>query len=196
MAPSYGPELCAAIVFFFFDSTYSGFEMTVPTQDQAQQILGDVGGLLHDLTEVQTALLSVLQKKREAMAKGAIQQLSELQPIEEEINGRLKICFERRSEILERGQSQGVSAVTLAEMTNQLSDKSHGEIGNLEEQFQESRDRVRELQLEHLTNWVIAQKSLLHVSQILEIVATGGKIKPTYGKDDFCARGALVDHEA
>jgi len=170
--------------------------MTAPTQDQAEQMLGDVGSLLQDLTEVQTSLLSVLQQKREAMASGEIQQLSELQPIEEEINGRLKACFERRSEILQHGQTQGVDALTLAEMTNQLSGQTDSNIGNLEAQFQESRDRIRELQLEHLTNWVIAQKSLLHVSQILEIVATGGKIKPTYGKDDFCARGALVDHEA
>jgi hypothetical protein len=56
---------------------------------------------------------------------------------------------------------------------------------------------MRLLQHQSLTNWVVAQRTVLHLSQMIEIIATGGKLKPTYGKSDAAlARGALVDREA
>ena len=128
--------------------TSSTSEKPVISSDSAESILGEVGTLLRDLTEIQSSLLSVLKQKRDAMATGALDSLNDLQKIEEQNHRRLKA------------------------------------------------EHVRRLQLEHLKNWVIAQKSLLHVSQILEIVATGGKIQPTYGKSESSARGALVDQEA
>lgn len=176
--------------------TSSTSEKRVTAPDSAEAILGEVGTLLRDLTEIQSSLLSVLKQKRDAMATGALDSLNDLQRIEEEIHRRLKACYDRRSEILERGCSQGLEGDTLAELTQQISEKNQADVGNLPEKFQESKEHVRRLQLEHLTNWVIAQKSLLHVSQILEIVATGGKIQPTYGKSESSARGALVDQEA
>ena len=61
--------------------------------------------------------------------------------------------------------------------------------------------RARLLQHESLTNWVLAQRTLLHLSQILEIVATGGVEKPTYAKGQTAtstgaATGAIVDRAA
>ena len=56
---------------------------------------------------------------------------------------------------------------------------------------------MRLLQHQSLTNWVLAQKALLHVAQMLEIIATGGRLKPTYGKDAWprTPRGRLVDQD-
>ena len=57
--------------------------------------------------------------------------------------------------------------------------------------------RMDLLQHHSLANWVLAQRSLLHISQLLEIIATGGRLRPTYGKSEpVLARGALVDQEA
>ena len=56
---------------------------------------------------------------------------------------------------------------------------------------------MRILQHHSLANWVLAQRSLLHVSQLLEIIATGGRMQPTYGDSESVhARGSLVNHEA
>jgi hypothetical protein len=53
------------------------------------------------------------------------------------------------------------------------------------------------LQHQSLTNWVLVQRTLLHLSQLIEIIATGGRLKPTYGKgSDHQAGGALVDRAA
>jgi hypothetical protein len=53
------------------------------------------------------------------------------------------------------------------------------------------------LQHESLTNWVLVQRSLLHLSQLIEIVATGGRTQPTYGNGSRrLSCGALVDRAA
>jgi hypothetical protein len=45
----------------------------------------------------------------------------------------------------------------------------------------ENAARMRVLQHHSLVNWVLAQRALLHVSQLLEIIATGGRTQPNYG---------------
>jgi hypothetical protein len=56
---------------------------------------------------------------------------------------------------------------------------------------------MRLLQHQSLANWVLAQRSLLHVSQLIEIIATGGRMQPTYGdKESVHARGSLVNQQA
>jgi hypothetical protein len=48
-----------------------------------------------------------------------------------------------------------------------------------------------------LTNWVLVQRTLIHLSQMLEIIATGGRMKPTYGEGGRTdAGGSLVDQAA
>ncbi|MEC7445079.1 MAG: hypothetical protein VX500_02090, partial [Planctomycetota bacterium] len=113
--------------------TSSTSEKRVTAPDSAEAILGEVGTLLRDLTEIQSSLLSVLKQKRDAMATGALDSLNDLQRIEEEIHRRLKACYDRRSEILERGCSQGLEGETLAELTQQISEKNQADVGNLPE---------------------------------------------------------------
>ena len=59
----------------------------------------------------------------------------------------------------------------------------------------EAAGKSRLLQHQSLTNWVVVQRTLLHLSQLLEIIATGGRLRPTYGKESPAASGgALLDH--
>ncbi|MHC4407137.1 MAG: hypothetical protein ACYTG0_46590, partial [Planctomycetota bacterium] len=61
----------------------------------------------------------------------------------------------------------------------------------------EATGRARLLQHQSLTNWVVVQRTLIHLSQMLEIIATGGQKQPTYGKEELVEpHGALVDREA
>jgi hypothetical protein len=56
---------------------------------------------------------------------------------------------------------------------------------------------MRLLQHQSLANWVLAQRVMLHLSQLLEIFATGGRLQPTYGRGEMpTSSGALVDREA
>jgi hypothetical protein len=67
---------------------------------------------------------------------------------------------------------------------------------NLTGQVRQATSRARLLQHRSLTTWVLVQRTLIHLSQMLEIIATGGRAQPTYEKrDSLEASGALVDRE-
>jgi hypothetical protein len=56
---------------------------------------------------------------------------------------------------------------------------------------------MRLLQHHSLTNWVVTQRTLIHLSQMIEIVATGGRMSSTYGRPESVATsGGFVDHQA
>jgi hypothetical protein len=53
------------------------------------------------------------------------------------------------------------------------------------------------LRHQSLVNWVLVQRHLIYLSQLLEIIATGGRLEPTYEKEGtLSAHGGLVDSEA
>ncbi|MFH1267928.1 MAG: hypothetical protein ABIK89_19595, partial [Planctomycetota bacterium] len=67
----------------------------------------------------------------------------------------------------------------------------------LSDQVNEAAGRARLLRHHSLTNWVLVQRTLIHLSQMLEIIATGGQMQPTYErKESVHASGALVDRAA
>jgi len=138
-------------------------------------------------------LLDVLARKRECMATGNLLAMQDMQPEEEALASRLQEFQNRRAELLAAASDQGLRANDLGELATVM---RQGRGGELRKQVKDATSRMRLLQHQSLTNWVIAQKSLLHLSQMLEIIATGGRLKPTYGKDHSGhAGGVLVDRE-
>ncbi len=161
-------------------------------QDHAWE--GDLATLLEDLSQVQDELLDVLARKRQCMATGDTHGMIDLQPVEQTLGQRLQACHERRAALLTEAADQGLPGGSLGDLASAL-DRKGG--GDLRREVQQSSARMRLLQHQSLANWVLAQKALLHVAQMLEIIATGGRLRPTYGKDTgHQARGALVDQEA
>ena len=153
-----------------------------------------VGALLAEVSDVQTELLSVLQQKRERLAAVDLPGLAALQPQEESLMHRLDACQRRRRELLDQAAAAGRPSDSLGKLAGAASCSERGKLG---EQVKHSSARMRLLQHHSLANWVLAQRCLLHVSQLLEIIATGGRMQPTYGdKDPVHSRGALVNHEA
>ena len=153
----------------------------------------ELASLLEELSAVQQALLDVLQQKRDRMAVGDVEGMAQLQPQEEELGRRLEACHERRGQLLQRSQEQGPGAENLGKLALLA---PAGNRDKMSKQAKEISARMRLLQHQSLVNWVIAQRSLLHLSQMLEIIATGGRFVPTYGKGEaYQSRGALVDEE-
>jgi len=154
----------------------------------------EITGLLDQLTSVQSELLDVLAKKRTALATANMTALTELQPREEILSSRLLECQNRRTSLLAEAKKEGRPSENVARLANSTSQGKTNKLGN---QVKESAARMRILQHQSLANWVLAQRSLLHVSQLLEIIATGGQMRPTYGdKESVHARGSLVNQEA
>lgn len=150
--------------------------------------------LLADLSAAQVELLDVLQQKRQRLAKVDLPGLAELQPREEELATRLESCQRRRSELLASAQEAGMPSESIGSLAAAASGHRRGKLGS---ELKQASARMRLLQNQGLTNWVLAQRSLLHVSQLVEIIATGGRMQPTYGeKESVHSRGSLVNQEA
>lgn len=172
--------------------------MTIATADAtdatALDFEAEISALLDELSSVQSELLDVLQHKRHALAAADLPLLGKLQPREESLAERLLLCQQRRSELLAAAGEEGLPNENVAKLATRV---SRGKPGALGQRVKETSSRLRLLQHQSLANWVLAQRSLLHVSQLLEIIATGGRMQPTYGdKESVHARGSLVNQEA
>lgn len=155
---------------------------------------GEIGALLAELADVQSALLAVLGEKRQLLVKNDVEALAAIGPRETELAARLQACHERRQQLLARADAEGLPADSIESLSNQLPADSRGKV---QASIREAALRSQLLRNESLTNWVVVQRSLLHLSQMIEIIATGGRPKPTYDKGlDHSAGGALVDQAA
>ena len=154
----------------------------------------DLAQLLADLSDVQEDLLQVLAEKRARMVENDAQGMAQLQPREQQVADRLQACHRRRHELLQLAGQQGLPADSIRKLAASMPHPARDQLGK---QVQETSARMRLLQHHSLTNWVLAQRTLLHLSQLLEIIATGGQLQPTYSKEEAAqSRGALVDRAA
>jgi len=123
-----------------------------------------------------------------------MQEVEALRPRVQRLLDRLQACHDRRAQLLKSTAQVGAGSLSL----NQLAMRAtNGQREKLGKQVKESAARMRLLQQQSLANWVLAQRSLLHISQMLEIIATGGRLVPTYSQGEpLLTGGALVDQEA
>lgn len=151
----------------------------------------ELASFLADLSAVQDETLAILTKKRELLAAGDFAALSSLEPRDEEIIERLQQCLDRRQSMLDRAAEEGLPAKNLRELAASL---PRAQRRQLSEPLRQSTGRARLLQCQSLANWVVVQRTLLHLAQVVEIIATGGRMKPTYANDEPVHSGALMDH--
>lgn len=150
--------------------------------------------LLDDLLVTQHQMLELLDQKRTAMTARNLEEIQRLQPLEEALCQRLLDCQQRRSEMLEVAQQENLPVQNLS-MLGQTVTKDQG--SEIPKKVVEANNRSIRLKHQSLTNWIIAQRNLLHVSQLLEIIATGGGKTPTYGGDGESGQnGFVLDQEA
>ena len=68
---------------------------------------------------------------------------------------------------------------------------------SLEERCRESIRKSKQLQHQSLANWVLAQRTAIHLSDLIEIIGTKGKLSPTYNrhhnKEKSYSGGSIVD---
>jgi hypothetical protein len=165
----------------------------MPTEVETVDWESAIAELLEDLTNAQQEMLELLLAKRERMAENDIHRITELHPHEEELGKRLKACHDRRAELLALAADQGLPGESLGKLASSLKMESPGGLAG---QVKDVASRMRLLQHHSLANWVLAQRTMLHLSQMLEIIATGGRLQPTYGRgESSISNGALVDRE-
>jgi flagellar biosynthesis/type III secretory pathway chaperone len=153
-----------------------------------------ISGLLSTLSAVQSDLLALLGEKREALAAGEFQLMPAFTAREAELVARLEACHAQRQELLDAAAREGLPATSVATLAESLPIEDRGALSSSVEQ---ARRQSRILQHHSLTNWVVVQRTLIHLSQMIEIIATGGRMRTTYGRGAQAASsGALVDQQA
>jgi flagellar biosynthesis/type III secretory pathway chaperone len=154
----------------------------------------ELASLLAELSAIQTDLLAVLTDKRHRLLTSDTAAMEALREKEAELIGRLQACQERRQALLAQAAAEGLPSSNLTSLAGAL---PASERNSLSPRIREATARMRILQHHSLTNWVLVQRTLIHLSQVLEIIATGGRLKPTYGKGDSVdSGGVLVDQAA
>jgi hypothetical protein len=154
----------------------------------------ELAGFLTHLSAVQEKTLDVLVRKRKLLADADLAGLAALGNEEEELVAGLQGCLQEREELLQRGSQQGLPSKDIRTLAHALSGRAPSLV---KDQVRQAAHRSRLLQHHSLVNWVLVQKTLIHLSQLLEIIATGGRLQPTYHKDGSTpASGTLVDRAA
>lgn len=154
----------------------------------------ELAEFLTDLSAVQAESLEILSKKRELLVAADTEGLSEITKREEAVIERLGACLQRRQELLGRAAEDGLPSDSIRSLSAALPTQNKGP---LSAQIQQSARHAQLLRHHSLTNWVLVQRTLIHLSQMLEIIATGGRPKPTYERGkSIGSTGALVDRVA
>ncbi len=154
----------------------------------------EIGALLTELADVQSALFGALGEKRQMLVVGNIEALTAMAVREQELAARLQACHEHRQQLLARADAEGLPADSIQSLSDKLPESSRERV---HASIREAASRSQLLRHQSLTNWVVVQRSLLHLSQMIEIIATGGRPKPTYDKGPGSqSGGALVDRAA
>lgn len=154
----------------------------------------EIARFLADLTAVQDQTLDTLRRKRHLLVKLDTEALAAMAPEEQKLLDDLQQCLVRREQLLAQAAQEGLPATSLRSLAHALPARDSGA---LQGPVRQVTTRMGLLQHESLTNWVLVQRTLLHLSQLLEIIATGGRPQPTYGRGEPApASGAFVDHAA
>ena len=161
---------------------------TLPTTSWESQL----AALLERLSAAQQELLALLARKRELLMARDHRGLASLADREQQLGDELRACHVERQRLLDAADAEGLPHESLADLSAALPrDGARRQLGG---SIADARQRARLIRHECLTQWVAVQRTVLHLSQMLEIIATGGRPQPTYGKGPGLARGgALID---
>ncbi len=154
----------------------------------------ELASLLTELMSVQDELFTFLAEKRRLLLEMDVAQLDRLEPAGQQLMSRLQNCHDRRGELLALAASESRPATNLRMLAKSLPAEERVRV---EGHVFEATKRARLLQHQSFANWVFVQRSLIHLARLLEIIATGGRSEPTYGREELLRTGgSLVDQAA
>ena len=136
----------------------------------------DILDFLNQLIEAQTQTLAVLHKKQTLLVRPEKEAIASISAEEEQTLAKMQKILMRREELLTAARLQNVQGDSIEQLCDHFFPR------NIEVQklLNEAKHRTQQIQLLAYTNWTMSRKSLIHVSQILELLETRGQGKTTY----------------
>ena len=158
--------------------------MDIPWESELARLLSRLG-------VAQQQMLDLLNRKRELLIQRDHQALAQLAPEERRLSLELQACLVNRQELLAHATSAGQPGDSVRSLVDSLPPE---QAQPLLQPIDEAQRRAHLLRHHCLAQWVAMQRTMLHLSHLIEILATGGQIKPTYGRGGTtAASGALMD---
>ena len=138
----------------------------------------DIQTFLTGLIETQNQLLAVLHKKQSLLVRPEKEALAAIEPEEEAMVENMQRMLNRREEILTAARMQNIPCDSIEQLCEHFFPRNV----NVQKMLIEAKSRTQQIQLLAYTNWTMSRKSLIHVSQILELLETRGQGKTTYSQ--------------
>ena len=136
----------------------------------------DIQNFLTQLIEAQHQMLNVLKKQQAVLVKPAKEAMEAITSEEKEALSNMQAVLDRREEILTSARLQNIRGDSIGHLCSQFFPHDV----EMQKMINDIKHRAYQIQLLAFTNWTINRKSLIHVSQILELLETRGQGKTTY----------------
>lgn len=135
----------------------------------------ELARFLEELSTIQGRVIDLLNRKQRLLVAADGEGLAAMAPEEAEIEEQLKQCLIWRAKLLEKAADQGLPSDRITNLAGAV-----GASRQLKRQLAGATHQARLMQIHNLTNWMLNQRALIHLSQLIEIIATGGRRHPTY----------------
>ena len=154
----------------------------------------DLIDFLNRLIETQKQMLAVLHRQQAVLVRPEKEAMALVTADEEVVREKMQQVFSRREELLTAARLQNISGDSIEQLCEHFFPRNI----EVQKKLDEARHRRDQIRLLAYTNWTMSRKSMIHVSQILELLETRGQGKTTYHprKDDGTPSGGFVDRVA
>jgi hypothetical protein len=154
----------------------------------------DILDFLNQLIESQTQMIAILHKKQVVLVKPETKAMALISAEEEQILETMQNILQRREELLTTARLQNIRGDSIEQLCGHFFPHNT----DVQKMLDETKHRTQQIRLLAYTNWTMSRKSLIHVSQILELLETRGQGKTTYQPqtNPEASRGGFVDRVA
>ena len=154
----------------------------------------DILNFLKQLIEAQDQMLAVLQKKQAVLVRPEKEAMASVSVEEESMLQKMQHVLDHREELLTTARLQNIRSDSMEQLCEHLFPH------NIEVQklINGAKHRTHQIGLLAYTNWTMTRKSMIHISQILELLETRGQGKTTYHpqSNNDISHGGFVDRVA
>jgi hypothetical protein len=162
------------------------------------ELARDIEDLLVAIEETQAALAGVYRDKRAAIRQANGPGLDRLTTIEETLVADLQVHLRRREQILQQARQMGLPADSLSSVVRTLDEPLRE---RLIAQIEETRRVADANRRESWILWIVCKQSLRFFSDVIELIANGGRRAPIYlarpgAVAELSTGGSLLDAQA
>ena len=163
------------------------------TQPKGTPMKTEILNFLHQLIETQSQMIAVLYEQQKVLVRPEKEAMATVTTKEKEAIETMQCVLNRREELLTAARLQNISGDTIEQLCEHFFPRNlevHKLLG-------EAKHRTHQIRLLAYTNWTMSRKSMIHVSQILELLETQGQGKTTYQRSQTnTSGGGFVDRVA